>query len=66
MSSLLASHIIIEANSVFHVEWDNLNKITSIHGSNFIQRTGGIMIKELNQDMMPVFRCRNLVGKIKI
>ena len=28
--SLLASHLIVEeANSVFHVEWDNQNKITT-------------------------------------
>ena len=30
VSSLLASHLITEeANSVFHVEWDNQNKITT-------------------------------------
>ena len=35
-------------NEVFHVEWDNLNKITtSIHGSNVVNSIGGIMIPEI-------------------
>ncbi len=35
-------------NEVFHVEWDNLNKITTIiHGSNVVNSTGGIMIQEI-------------------
>ena len=33
---------------VFHVEWDNLNKITTnVHGSNVVNSTGGIMIQEV-------------------
>ena len=37
-----------EGNRVFHVEWDNMNKITTnIHGSNVVNSTGGIMIQEV-------------------
>ena len=37
-----------EGNKVFHLEWDNLNKITTnIHGSNVVNSTGGIMIQEV-------------------
>ncbi|KAG1651612.1 hypothetical protein GQR58_026883 [Nymphon striatum] len=37
-----------EDNEVFHVEWDNLNKITTnVHGSNVVNSTGGIMIQEV-------------------
>ncbi|KAG1682474.1 hypothetical protein GQR58_010998 [Nymphon striatum] len=37
-----------EDNEVFHVEWDNLNKITAnVHGSNVVNSTGGIMIQEV-------------------
>ncbi|KAG1678651.1 hypothetical protein GQR58_013324 [Nymphon striatum] len=37
-----------EDNEVFHVEWDNLNKITTnVHGSNVVISTGGIMIQEV-------------------
>ncbi len=40
-----------EGNSVFHSEWDNLNKITSnIHGSNVVNSAGGIMIQETTAD----------------
>ena len=36
-----------ESNDVFHVKWDNLNKITTnVHGSNIVNSTGGIMIQE--------------------
>ena len=35
-----------EANSAFLVEWDHLNKITSVHGCNFINTTGNIIIQE--------------------
>ena len=52
-----------EAN-VFHLEWDNLNKITAnIHGSNMENSTGGIMIQEVkhrfdtNQDRtLPIYK----------
>ena len=37
-----------EGNEVFHLEWDNLNKITTnIHGSNVVNSTGGIMTQEV-------------------
>ncbi|KAG1668503.1 hypothetical protein GQR58_017845 [Nymphon striatum] len=37
-----------EDNKVFHVEWDNLNKITTnVHGSNVVNSTGRIMIQEV-------------------
>jgi len=36
---------------VFHLEWDNLNKITTnIHGSNVVNWTGGIMIQEVKPE----------------
>ena len=52
---------------MFHLEWDNLNKITTnIHGSNVVNWTGGIMIQEVkpgfdapnsppNQRMLPLY-----------
>ena len=49
VSSFLTPQIATgEDNEVFHVEWDNLNKITTnIHGSNVVNSTGGIMIQEV-------------------
>ena len=52
-----------EGNEVFHLEWDNLNKVTTnVHGSNVVNSTGGIMIQETkpgiehNQERtMPLF-----------
>lgn len=39
-----------EGNTVFHSEWDNLNRITTnIHGSNGVNSAGGIMIQEVNE-----------------
>ena len=36
-----------DRNEVFHMEWDNLNVLTTtIHGSNVVNSTGGIMIQE--------------------
>ena len=48
-STLLTPQIVQgEGNKVFHLEWDNFNKIMSnMHGSNVINSTGGIMIQEL-------------------
>ncbi|XP_068233918.1 uncharacterized protein [Palaemon carinicauda] len=47
-SSLTPQIAIGEDNVVFHVEWDNLNKITTnFHGSNVVNSTGGIMIQEV-------------------
>lgn len=48
-----------DGNAVFHLEWDNLNKITTnVHGSNVINSTGGIMIQEVKADVseMPTKR----------
>ncbi|CAM4596655.1 unnamed protein product [Leuciscus chuanchicus] len=39
-----------EGNSVFHSEWDNLNRITTnVHGSNVVNSTKGIMIQEVKE-----------------
>ena len=47
-TSLTPQIITCEGNDVFHLEWDNLNKITiNIHGSNMVNSTGGIMIQEV-------------------
>lgn len=44
-SSLTPQFATGEDNEVFHVEWDNLNKITTnVHGPNVVNSTGGIMI----------------------
>ena len=48
LTSLTPQIITCEGNNVFHLEWDNLNKITTnIHGSNVVNSTGGIMIREV-------------------
>ncbi|XP_049455367.1 uncharacterized protein LOC125902797 isoform X2 [Epinephelus fuscoguttatus] len=49
MSTYLTPKIITgEGNDVFHVEWDNLNKITTnVHGPNIVNSTAGIMIQEV-------------------
>ena len=49
VSSFLAPQIATgEDSEVFHVEWDNLNKITTnIHGSKVVNSNGGIMIQEV-------------------
>ena len=46
--SLVTSQIVIgENNEVFHMEWDNLNNVTTnIHGNNVVNHTGGIMIQK--------------------
>lgn len=48
VSTYLTPQIIAgEGNSLFHCEWDNLNKIlTNVHGSNVVNSAGGIMIQE--------------------
>ena len=44
--TLITPHIITgEDNVVFHMEWDNTNKVTTnIHGTNVVNSTGGILI----------------------
>ena len=51
-STHITPNILIgERNSVFHVEWDNLNKmLTNIHGNSIVNSTGGIMIQEVKSD----------------
>ena len=52
VSQTITLQIVTEkANKVFHMEWDNLNQImTNIHGNNFVNSAGGIMIQEINPD----------------
>ena len=47
MSSPLTPQIIIsDGNEVFHLGWDKLSNITTtIHGSNIVNSTGGVVIK---------------------
>ena len=49
VSTKLTPQIILgDGNEVYHMEWDNLNVLTtSIHGSSVVNSTGGIMIKEI-------------------
>ena len=51
-STHITHNILIgERNCVFHVEWDNLNKmLTNIHGNSIVNSTGGIMIQEVKSD----------------
>ena len=47
-TSLTPQIITCEGNELFHLEWDNINKImTNMHGSNVVNSTGGIMIQEV-------------------
>ncbi|CAM4621862.1 unnamed protein product [Leuciscus chuanchicus] len=75
--SLCPQIITGEGNYVFHLEWDNLNKITTnIHGSNVVNWTGGIMIQEVKpgfdapnsleiQRMLPLYE-RNKTRSLKV
>ena len=49
ISTYLTPQIIYgEGNEVFHMEWDNFNKITTdVHGSIVVNSAGGIMIQEV-------------------
>ena len=38
-----------EQNIVIHSEWENLNKITNIHGSNMVNSAGGIMKQKVEE-----------------
>ena len=50
-----------EDNEVFHVEWDNLNKInTNVYGLNVVNSTGGIMIQEVKPNIDIADKDRNL------
>ena len=48
VSLLVTSQIVIrENNEVFHMEWDNLNKVTTnIHGNNVVNHIGGIITQK--------------------
>lgn len=46
VSTSLTLHII--TSEMFHLEWDNMNKITTtIHGSNVVNNMGGIVIRKV-------------------
>ncbi|KAH3861543.1 hypothetical protein DPMN_024475 [Dreissena polymorpha] len=50
-----------EGNQVFHVEWDNLNKITTnVHGPNVVNRTAGIMVQEVKPGFVATHSDRTL------
>ena len=53
VSSLVTSQIVSgEKNGLFHMEWDNLNQVTTnIHGNNVANHTKGIMIQEVKRDI---------------
>ena len=39
-----------EDNTVFHSEWDNLNKVmTNVTGNNVVNSAAGIMLQEVKQ-----------------
>ena len=65
VSSLLTSQIVRgENNEVFHMEWNNLNKVTTnIHGNNVVNHTGGIMIQKVKRgiDMNATIQERTLL-----
>jgi len=71
-TSLTPQIITGEGNEVFHLEWDNMNKI-NIHGSNVVNSTGGIMIQEVkpgfnvsNKDQtLPVYK-RSATRSLKV
>ena len=45
--SLVTSEIVIgENNEVFHMEWNNLNRVTTNIYENIVNHTGGIMIQK--------------------
>ena len=73
-TSLTPQIITGESNEVFHLEWDNMNKITTnIHGSNVVNSTGGIMIQEVkpgfgvsNKDRtLPIYK-RSTTRSLKV
>ena len=64
-SSLTPQTITGVGKEVFHLEWDNMNKITiNIHGSSVVTTTGGIMIQEMkpgfyvsnNDRILPIYK----------
>ncbi|KAI4815748.1 hypothetical protein KUCAC02_005875 [Chaenocephalus aceratus] len=67
MSTNLTPQIITgEGNTVFHSEWDNLNRITTnVHGSNVVNSAGGIMIQEVKESHVTDYANNNLsVGEV--
>ena len=75
-STLLTPQIVCgEGNEVFHMEWDNLNKITTnVHGSNVVNSAAGIMLQEIkpgfvidNQRTLPIYeRSKSRSNKVDI
>ena len=51
VSTLVTCQIVTgENNEVFHMDWDNLNNVTTnIHGNNVVNHTGRIMIQEVKR-----------------
>ena len=73
-TSLTPQIITGEGNKVFHLEWDNMNKITTnIHCSNVVNSTGGIMIQEVKQGFnvnvkdrtLPIYK-RSMARSLKV
>ena len=73
-TSLTPQIITGEGNEVFHLEWDNMNKITTnIHGSNVVNSTGGIMIQEVKpgfdvnnkERTLPIYK-RSMTRSLKV
>lgn len=47
-TSLTLQIITSDGNEMFHLEWGNMNKITTtIHGSNVVNNMGGIVIQKV-------------------
>ena len=46
-TSLIPQVITDDGNEVFHFEWDILNEIANVQGSNVLHSTIGIMIQEV-------------------
>lgn len=60
-TSLTPQIITGEGNDVFHLEWDNMNKITTnVHGSNVVNSAGGIMIQEVKPGFDATIQDRTL------
>ena len=73
-TSLTLQIISGEGNEMFHLEWVNLNKITTnIHGLNMVNSAGGIMIHEVKPGFdatnpnrrLPLYK-RNKIRSMKV
>ncbi|CAJ1050803.1 uncharacterized protein LOC117441717 [Xyrichtys novacula] len=61
-STFLTPQIVCgEANKLFHVEWDNLNKsLTNVHGSHIVNSAAGIMMQEVVPELADHAKKRKL------